>query len=426
MGIFQNYINQQKEIFHTCQAESDRYGSSLFVVIPCYNEPDIVTTLDSLAACYPPVAPVSVLIVVNDGADSPAEAVEQNGLTLNSIAQWKSVHADLFFDVQPIVAHRLPQKWAGVGWARKIGMDETIRQLSEQGYPDGIVVSLDADSTVSPNYFQSIESAFASNPTCNFFTIHFEHPYQHPQLSAIIREGIIRYELHMRYYRNALKWSGYPHAIHTVGSCFALKASAYVKQGGMNRRKAGEDFYFLHKLVQLGEYGNICTTTVYPASRSSDRVPFGTGAAMKKWTEGDPELKFTYSPEPFIELKPFLTSASKFWELNENEIHTLLLQLHPSLQSWCENSGIVDELVELKNNCSGLKVFERRFFHLVNAFRILKYMNFAHENYFSQADLQAGAIQLLHQLKIETNGNESVENLLMIYRDIDRRDGIRT
>lgn len=424
MGIFQRYINQQKLIFHTCQADSGRCGSSVFVVIPCYNEPDIVTTLDSLAACYPPVAPVSVLIVVNDGADSPEEAVEQNNSTLSSLAKWQTDHTDLFFDVQRIVAHRLPQKWAGVGWARKIGMDEAIRQLAEHDYPDGIIVSFDADSTVSPDYLQSIESAFELNPSCNFFTIYFEHPLNHPQLSAKIREGIIRYELHMRYYRNALKWSGYPHAIHTVGSCFAVKASAYVKQGGMNRRKAGEDFYFLHKLVQLGQYGNICTTTVYPASRSSDRVPFGTGAAMKKWIEGGPELKFTYAPEPFNQLKPFLNSASRFWEIDENEIHTSLMQLHPSLRLWCENSGIVDELVELKKNCSGLKVFERRFFHLVNAFWILKYLNFAHENYFSQVDLQSAAIHLLHLLKIETNETGSVENLLMIYRNLDRSEGI--
>ncbi len=34
-----------------------------------------------------------------------------------------------------------------------------------------------------------------------------------------------------------------------VGSALAVKALQYVKAGGMNRKQAGEDFYFVQKLV---------------------------------------------------------------------------------------------------------------------------------------------------------------------------------
>jgi hypothetical protein len=224
----------------------------------------------------------------------------------------------------------------------------------------------------------------------------------------------------MRYYKNAMRWCGYPHAIHTVGSSFALKASAYIKQGGMNRRKAGEDFYFLHKLVLLGHYGNISATTVFPAARQSDRVPFGTGAAIKKWAEGNSELIFTYSLEAFSQLKPLFSNPSQFWKMNQIEIADFIGNLHPMLQSFCEDSRINDEIFELRGNCSDAIVFERRFFHLLNAFWILKYLNFTHETFYVRGDLQTEAIILLQNIGIQTENNLPLEDLLEIYRNLDK------
>ena len=393
----------------------------MFVVIPCYNEPDILTTLNSLSDCYPPKADVSVLVVINDADDAPEEAIAQNILTLNCIQEWSQEHQHTFFDVQRVYAHALPRKWSGVGWARKLGMDEAVKQIVRNNLPDGIIVSFDADSTVLPDYLQSIEFAFEENPTFNFFTIHFEHPYSDQRLNPSIREGIIRYELHMRYFRNAMQWCGYPHAIHTVGSSFTLKASAYVKQGGMNRRKAGEDFYFLHKLVLLGHYGNINTTTVFPAARESDRVPFGTGAAMKKWSEGSSELNYTYSMEAFSNLKPLFADPTHLLNMNSDDIADFLRNLHPSLQVYLKKSRTVEELLELKGNCSNAKVFEKRFFHLLNAFWILKYLNFANETYLHRADLRSEPVILLQLIGIQVENNIPIENLLEIFRNLDKK-----
>jgi len=420
MDILQRYIGQQNDNFSNC-LDTPIKRSSIFVVIPCYNEPDIITTLNSLADCYPPKAEVSVLIVINDPDDAPDEIIAQNNATSACILQWQSQHHQLFFDVQRILAHALPKKWAGVGWARKIGMDEAVRQIIKNSFQDGIIVSFDADSTVLPNYLQAIESAFEENPTFNFFTIHFEHPYNDQELNESFREGIIRYELHMRYYRNAMQWSGYPHAIHTVGSSFALKASSYAKQGGMNRRKAGEDFYFLHKMVLLGEYGNINTTTVFPATRQSDRVPFGTGAAMKKWIEGSSELNFTHSLEAFGNLKPLFSTDFLQWEMEPSEIENTIKNLHPSLQSFCKNTQTIDKLIELQKNCSNSKVFRKRVFHLLDAFWILKYLNYAHETIYNRGDLLSEATMLLQHIGIQTKFNSSIENILEIFRELDAR-----
>ena len=419
MNVLQRYIDQQTSRFFSTPDQS-LGGSSIHIVIPCYNEPDVLTTLDSLADCDPPRACVSVLIVVNDAEDSPQELVRQNCLTLDSIAEWKLQHPHLFFFLDTIYAHDLPPKWAGVGQARKIGMDNAVKQLVNNNIADGIIVSFDADSTISTNYLQEIERNFENNPNYNFFTIHFEHPIHFPVLSPAIREGIIRYELHMRYFRNAMDWCGYPHAIYTVGSSFAVRASAYARQGGMNRRKAGEDFYFLHKMVLLGEYGNICSTTVFPAARESDRVPFGTGAAIKKWIHGDSGLKYTYSLASFGSLKPFFAMVDQFWQFDKNVWAIQMGNLHPSLQMFCENIQTLHEIAELKKNCSNFKVFEKRFFHLVNAFWIMKYLNFAHESGFAKGDLQTESGKLLYLLDIQIDSCISLEKILMLYRNIDK------
>lgn len=54
----------------------------------------------------------------------------------------------------------------------------------------------------------------------------------------------------------------------------------------MNQRKAGEDFYFLHKFSILDQLGEINVEIVLPLARSSDRVPFGTGKAISQIIQG--------------------------------------------------------------------------------------------------------------------------------------------
>jgi len=95
--------------------------------------------------------------------------------------------------------------------------------------------------------------------------------------------------------------------------------------------------------------------------------------------------------------------------------------LHPALQSFCKSSQTADELRELRNNCASSKVFEKRFFHLLNAFWILKYLNFSHETSFARADLQRETVRLLQDMGIESAGDMALENLLDIFRNLDRR-----
>ena len=69
----------------------------------------------------------------------------------------------------------LPAKHAGAGLARKLVMDEAIRRFNTIGNSQGIVLSLDADTTVAQNYLTSLHSHFRNNPTVVGCSIYFEH-----------------------------------------------------------------------------------------------------------------------------------------------------------------------------------------------------------------------------------------------------------
>jgi hypothetical protein len=204
-----------------------------------------------------------------------------------------------------------------------------------------------------------------------------------------------------------------------VGSSFAVKASAYVKQGGMNRRQAGEDFHFLHKMVLLGDYGMVGAATVYPSCRISHRVPFGTGAALKKWEEGDKELYSTYSLDIFRTLQPLLSDPAFFFA-NDKEIwRERIQQFDPRLQNYIAETGSIDRLNELKNNCAELRTFSRRFYHEISAFWIIRYLNQCEQTEGGKGNLMEEAIKLLTELDCKTSGKMTARTILEIFRQLD-------
>ena len=97
-------------------------------------------------------------------------------------------------------------------------------------------------------------------------------PSPFESFEPVVYDAITQYELHLRYYLNAVRSTGYPYAYHTVGSSFTVRADVYCKEGGMNRRQGGEDFYFIQKVAQRGNFSECNATRVVASPRPSDRV----------------------------------------------------------------------------------------------------------------------------------------------------------
>ena len=260
---FNRFSYQKQQLQHSIKKNTE-----LIVVIPCYNETDLLSTFSSLTKCsIPKGVSIEIITVVNHSENSTELIKDRNLLTHNLAIDFSLKKNTEQLQLLTLKAFDLPKKHAGVGLARKIGMDEALYRFQSIN-KDGIIVCFDADSQCEENYFETILKSFNS-PKINGASIHFEHPIEGIEYDEKIYNAIIDYELHLRYYKNAIKFTEAPYAFHTIGSSMAVRANAYAKQGGMNKRKAGEDFYFLSKIIQLGNFIEVSETKVIPSPRIS-------------------------------------------------------------------------------------------------------------------------------------------------------------
>ena len=374
---------------------------SMIVMIPCMNEPEILRTLESIWSCVTIHSSCEVIVAINDSENSSQEIKRFNQATYQELAVWKMKNDQPKLVVHPIYAESVIAKHAGAGMARKIGMDEAIRRFDAINKPDGIIVSLDADCLVSENYLKRIEMVFAENKSCFAATINFRHRIEELK-DPMQRIGIQLYEDYLHYFKSALEYSGFPHAIYTIGSAFAVRANAYVKQGGMNRRKAGEDFYFLHKLTKLGRITEIKDAFVFPSARVSDRVPFGTGASMTKWMDNSEDLTLTYNFSAFRDLKMLFDQLDFLFRITAANYSQFIFSLPVSIQEYLQTVKFSDKLDEINQYSSSLASFRKRFFQFFDAFIILRFLNFSHQGYYTRQKL-SDAIVLLQENSFTTN-----------------------
>lgn len=170
-------------------------------------------------------------------------------------------------------------KDAGVGWARKTVMDA----INAVAADNDIILSLDADTVFDDSYFESVAGLFTRYPE----RLALANPYYHRLTGdETLDRAMLRYEIYMRTYAINLWQIGSPYAFTALGSAIALPVSSYRKTGGITPKKSGEDFYFLQKLRKAGKIITWNNATVYPATRYSDRVFFGTGPALLKGSKG--------------------------------------------------------------------------------------------------------------------------------------------
>lgn len=380
------------------------------MVIPCYDEPYLENTLFSLLSCSLPPVALEVLIVINAPENATKEVLEQNKKSLSVAKEFSEKYSNSHLRFYCIENNNLPPKNAGVGLARKIGMDEAAYRFTLINNVKGLIVCLDADCTCEKNYLSEIYHFFKKQPKCHAASIYFEHPLNGSGFENRIYKAIAEYELHLRYYKQALKWAGFPFAFHTIGSCMAVRAEAYMQQGGMNKRKAGEDFYFLHKHIPLGNYGEINTTCVYPSPRPSHRVPFGTGKTISKQLLQPDELR-TYNLLSFSDLKFFFEQV--------NDLCFSFSTLPISVQKFIPEKEWQNKLCEFEKNSTSQKLFLKRFYLWFDAFKVLKYLHFARESFFADIPISTAAKELLIHKGILTESN-TIHELICIYRNIDR------
>ncbi len=388
----------------------------MYIVIPCYNEPNLLATLQSIAQCTLPENEVKVLVIVNQSETESERVLTHNRQTFDGATQWAIENStpQLEFEIQ---LHTLPQKHAGVGLARRVGMDIAANYYLSKNTSEKIIVCLDADCTVAKNYLVAIEKHFADNKKTPAASIYFEHDLKHCE-SEENKIAILNYELFLRYYIEGLRVANYPFAYHTIGSSMAVRAGVYKKQGGMNKRKAGEDFYFLHKIMPLGNFSEINTTTVYPSSRASNRVPFGTGKAVNDWYKKEQKVLYTYNPQIFSDLATLMLEVKR---LDKGiKYKDYLKKLPACISNFLGQHKGEEGWQNSHANSADSASFRNRYMLWWDGFKVLKLVHFLRDKYYTNIPIQEAALQLLSKNK-KAVSDKSLHGLLMFYREIQRK-----
>ncbi|MDR0427790.1 MAG: hypothetical protein LBH12_04205 [Dysgonamonadaceae bacterium] len=357
------------------------------IVIPCYNEPNIFSTIESLRNCEKDHFTVEIIVVVNSYIISSEEIKNLNRKTFHALQEYARLYDSPDFYLSPFLEENLSGHQTGAGLPRKIGMDKAAESFLNEKNNKGIIVSLDADTTVDKNYLVEIYHSFKKFKLKSA-TIEFHHPVEHLEKNDKIRQAVELYEEYLRYYRSALEYIGYPYAYYTIGSAFAVTAETYLQAGGMGKQQAGEDFYFLQKVFPLGKTKFIETTRVYPSARISDRVPFGTGPSISKMLEETEIKKWSYQIAAFSELKDFFRITETFYKLSKEEIMIRCSTFPSHLYRFLQKEGFFDKMVEINQHTSTPESFRKRFYGYFTAFKILKYLNFIHPDYYELTDVR--------------------------------------
>jgi len=367
-----------------------------------------------------PAVRVEVFMLFNQSSRMTEEESLVHEQAWSTCLSWVEHHKASEVKFTLININGFPDPQGGVGWARKVVMDEAARILSDEG----IIVCLDADCLVEKNYLTTIADHFNSNPDCIAVSIYYEHELD--ALEPSIRKLIVQYELHLRYLVHAMRWAGHPFAFQTVGSAMAVRRKAYLAQGGMNTRQAGEDFYFLQKFIETGTLHEIKGTTVFPSARTSARVPFGTGRAMQFLGDEKQNWKTT-SLQVFSELKPLFYNLEKLRQIvqtpQKSDIRISIMDemgISQMLWDYLDGTGFIRSCSEIVSHTTTAASYRKRFFRYFNAFRIIRYTHAMRDTGYPDVLVSDAAGDLAVHLDPTQRPMQNAEELLCFYRTLDR------
>lgn len=303
------------------------------VVIPALGEyPGILDTLSDLARCEQSDQ-TFVVVVVNNRAPElvSAQDAAANEQTLIALQMWDQRRLRVAWIDAASAGNELPAK-EGVGLARKLGLDRALQMITahhmeQKGLEQTALVCLDGDTRVDTDYLQAIHKFFSAPKRWGAVL-----SYAHPVLGARAEQAaILCYEFFLRYHALQLAWAGSPYGYHAIGSAMACTPQAYVAISGMNRRQAGEDFYFLQQLAKTGTVQMVPGTVVKPSGRASHRVPFGTGKRVQRFLDGETDEYRLYHPDSYNVIRRWLLLAEGHGGRDGSQLRAAAQALHPEL-----------------------------------------------------------------------------------------------
>lgn len=349
-----------------------------------------------------------MILVINEMENAPRKVSVSNQALAEAVQtrftpQWKSTGLSLWRDPGAerdlllvdrfSEGRKLPAK-GGVGFARKIGVDLAVKLVHQQRINTRWIHCTDADVKLPETYFTRSNSLQDSGSKYSALV----YPFSHRDIggrtaSSDVIKATGLYELSLRYYVAGMKFARSPYAFHTIGSTMAVSAVHYAKVRGFPKREAGEDFYLLNKLAKVGTVRELESgpdnDVIEIESRRSNRVPFGTGAAVNKMTElTDLVSDFLfYDPAVFELLGLWLRSLPAVWDSGSHQLTTD--SFADSQCSVHQQQALLAGLAQIKTQqalehafrqSKDLEQFNRQMHTWFDAFRTLKLIHYLRDH----------------------------------------------
>lgn len=351
------------------------------------------------------------LFVINNSESADEKIKSNNEKTIqffrelkeknNSVTELKEIIFDRNINIGFVDAsspgNELSEKDAGVGLARKIGMDIALNLFAYENNRKKILICLDADCVIEKNYLKAIvEEVNEKNIEAGY--VQYEHKLPEDEIE---KHAIVCYEIFLRYYTLGLKYACSPFSFAAIGSTMFCDAESYCRIGGMNKKKAAEDFYFLEKLAKITKIRKIDSSRVYPSSRKSWRVPFGTGQRINRFLAQTHEEYLLYDPRIFIVLKNWLDVFYSGKVLSGNEYLKEAEMINPFLSSFLKMPSFAESWDKIIKNSKTSEQIQKQKTMWMDGFRTLKLVHYLRDVAFPQVNMFDALDKIFSMMGVE-------------------------
>lgn len=286
----------------------------------------------------------------------------------------------------------LPEKHAGTGLARKIGMDEAVHRLRQVGNVEGLIVSLDADGFGIAESMDDLEHFMRQNRHLDSVAIPFEFESAaegNPELVEAVKWTRLESETRVIGLRSA----GHPYAFPLENVGMAVRLRAYEAQSGMNRRKTGDIFGFLQKFIEIGRHGTYWGTQIPGDPYVSSSVHANSEILAKRSFWGTKKPK-TYAVNSYKELATGISQIGHFFETNEVEFLLQWNRLPEIFQKFLHQNDGKNALQECLKYSRSREAFMGRFFRWMDSLRTLRFLEYCAEHHWPRVPVDVAAREM--------------------------------
>lgn len=299
----------------------------------------------------------------------------------------------------------MPEKEGGVGYARKIGMDLALTCFNYSESIHNILVCLDSDCVVSGNYIRVLNKIRDKKYSAGY--IEYEHLLPDDDRE---KTAIIIYEIFLRYYVLGLKYAESPFAFDTIGSTMFCDVESYIKIGGMNKKKAAEDFYFMEKLAKITNICRVDEAKVFPSARRSWRVPFGTGQRVNRFFAGTHDEYSLYNPVGFEILRKWHEVFFNNKILSVEDYLEYAECVDSSLKEFLIEQSFPDAWNKILNETTKQDQLQKQKYFWFDGFRTLKLIHFLRDSKYPAINIFEALDQMFAKYSVQIDKNNHTQD----------------